>query len=473
MRRKFLIPVFCLMLCGVPFTPAAAEGGSADEVLVYQDKNEIKEARIEDTAVFGPPAPEAALPVPEAVGAASPQAFEKESGAYYTFYYADENAGINSEACLVVVPYQAILLADALDAQTPYTLESPALDVTEVPAAVVPIVVNRKVEQFIKYFQTRGRKYFTTWLGRSPDYMPMVTGILREYGLPDDLFYIAFIESGLNPNSRSRAKAVGMWQFIKGTAKKYGLRVDFWIDERRDPEKSTRAAAKYFRDLYGHFGSWYLAAASYNAGEGRVLKAMRKHRSDDFWEISSHRRPLKKETKEYVPKYLAAMMIAKDPASYGFGITQYVEYVNYEKVSVPEATDLRVIAESAGTTVEEIKRLNPELLHWFTPPNYPGYEIKLPRGTKEQFVENFAKIPPPQRIQFLQHKVRRGETISKIAKRYGTSVKPILYLNNISNLRSLRPGTTIIVPVRAGDYARKGKGKDIADAVNVRWEFHG
>lgn len=347
----------------------------------------------------------------------------------------------------------------------------PSLDETEPVVALadedgmpdVPIVVNKSVESFINYFQTRGRKYFEHWWGRSQDYMVMLQSILREEGLPEELSYIAFIESGLNPRARSRANAVGMWQFIRGTALRYGLRIDWWIDERMDPEKATYAAAKYFRNLYDQFGSWYLAAAGYNAGEGKVARAVRKHNTEDFWELASHKRPFRRETKEYVPKYLAALLIAKDPVSYGFEPVAYNGAIPYEKVRISHATDLRVIADAAGTTVDEIQRLNPELLRWFTPPNYPNYEIKVPAGTAQMLVENMEKLPPSKRIAFQMHKVRRGETLSKIAKRYGTSVGPILYINNMKNAKHVKPGTVIAVPVRADGVARsKGKKKDVA-----------
>lgn len=335
----------------------------------------------------------------------------------------------------------------------------------------VPVVVNKKVVQYIKYFQTGGRKHFVVWLERSESYMNMIKRILREEGLPDDLFYIAFIESGLSVKARSRAKAVGMWQFIKGTAKKYGLRVDWWIDERRDPEKATRAAARYFKDLYGHFGSWYLAAAGYNAGEGRVRRAVRNNGSEDFWELAaSKKRAFKQETRDYVPKYLAAMLIAKDPEVYGFPSGDYLDDFDYDTVSISHVTDIRVIADAAEVPVEEIKTLNPELLHWFTPPNYPEYELKLPAGTKEVFEANISKIPPPERVRFLEHKVRRGETLSGIARLYGTEVKPLLYMNDIKNLRAIRPGTIIVVPVRASE--RKG-GKGVADSASMRRDSRG
>ena len=329
----------------------------------------------------------------------------------------------------------------------------------------VPIIVNKNVESFIRYFQTNGRKHFEKWLGRSKDYMVMLQSILKENGVPEDLSYIALIESGLNPTVRSHANAVGMWQFIKGTATRYGLRVDWWIDERMDPEKATHAAAKYFKNLYGMFDSWYLAAASYNAGEGRVSRAIKRHGTEDFWELASFKkRSLHRETREYVPKYLAALTIAKDPESYGFEPVAFNEELMYDKVRVSQATDLSVIADASGTSLEEIRRLNPELLRWFTPPNYPGYMVKIPAGRTEMYAENMSKLPAAKRIAFLQHKVKRGETISRIAKRYGTGVKPILHLNNIKGTR-LKPGTTIMIPVRPSNAVAKTKGKIVAEIV--------
>lgn len=328
----------------------------------------------------------------------------------------------------------------------------------------VPIIVNRNVEAHIRYFQGRGRKHFVKWLGRTGEYMPLLQGILRENSLPEDLFYLAVIESGLNPKAKSKARAVGMWQFIRGTAVRYGLRVDWWIDERMDPEMASYAAARYLKDLYAQFGSWYLAAAGYNAGEGRIMRAVRKLGTDDFWEIASNKKTLKRETRDYVPKYIAAMLIAKDPEGYGFTEHEYGGEFSYEKGTVSEPTDLRVIANAAGTTVDEIRRLNPALLRWFTPPGYPDYEVKIPAGSKERFAINIAKVPREERISFLMHKVKKGDTVSKIARRYGVDANPILYINGLKSAMGLKPGSIIAVPVRAATAKKKNK-KDLADAL--------
>ncbi|MBI3756296.1 MAG: transglycosylase SLT domain-containing protein [Deltaproteobacteria bacterium] len=328
------------------------------------------------------------------------------------------------------------------------TAEAPDEDAEEITYDV-PVVVNDKVEIFIKYFQTRGRKYFEKWLARSERYLPMLKDIFRQNGLPEDLAYIALIESGFNPNAKSRARAVGMWQFMQWTGKKYGLKVDSWVDERRDPEKATRAAAKYLKDLYGMFNSWHLAAASYNAGEGRIMRAVKKHKTDDFWIVAKYKKTLKKETRDYIPKYIAAMLIAKEPAKYGFTDIEFEPQINYEKINIPGATDLRVIAKACECPIDEIKELNPQLLRWFTPPTDSEYEIKLPKEKAALFQANFALIPPQERLSFLVHKVKRGETLLLIAKRYGAPLDSVLYLNKLKSAKYVKVGTELVVPVKA------------------------
>ena len=312
----------------------------------------------------------------------------------------------------------------------------------------IPIVVNDKVEYFIEYFQTTHRKAFALWLQRSGRYIPMMKGVLREHGLPEDLVYMALIESGFNPRAYSRRKASGPWQFIYRTGKKYGLKADWWIDERRDPEKSTIAAARHLKDLYDQFRCWYLAAAGYNAGAGKISRAIQRYKTEDFWELAKHRY-LKRETKHYVPKMIAAALIAKSPEKYGFFDIAYDEPILYEKVAISDATDLRVIARCSETDYEIIKALNPELRRWCTPPDYPNYQVKIPEGKREIFVQNFAQLKPSERITFRRHYVRTGDTLSQIARRYGTGVSAIMQMNNIRNPRHLRAGSSIIIPMPA------------------------
>jgi membrane-bound lytic murein transglycosylase D len=310
----------------------------------------------------------------------------------------------------------------------------------------IPIVINAKVEQFIQYFQTTGRKIFTGWLARSERYIPIMRNLLKENGLPEDLVYMALIESGFNPYAYSRSKAAGPWQFIYRTGKKYGLDSNWWIDERRDPEKSTIAAAKYLKDLYDTFECWYLAAASYNAGEGKIARAMKRYRTEDFWELTKYRY-LKRETKDYVPQMIAAALIAKDPEKYGFSDIEYQEPLRYDKVKVPEVTDLRLIAQACEVTLDEIKNLNPELSRWCTPPNFPDYEIKIPFGKKELFLKNFETLYPGERFQFKTYRVKKGDTLSRIAKHYRVGLEPILEINRLNKKSRLSIGMNLLIPL--------------------------
>ncbi len=310
----------------------------------------------------------------------------------------------------------------------------------------IPIVINEKVEHFVQYFQTTAKNRFSSWLARSEKYIPFMKTLLREHGLPEDLVYMALIESGFNPYAYSRSKASGPWQFIYFTGKRYGLRSDWWIDERRDPEKSTIAAAKYLKDLYDMFECWYLAAAGYNAGERKIVAAMQRYQTEDFWELTKYSY-LKQETKDYVPQMIAAALIAKDPEKYGFVGIEYEEPLRYEKVKVPEVTDLRLIARACEVTLNEIKELNPELSRWCTPPDFPDYEIKIPPGKKELFLKNFATLSPAERSQFKIHVVRKGDTFPKIAKLYRIDVEPILEINRLNKRSRLSKGTNLLIPL--------------------------
>jgi membrane-bound lytic murein transglycosylase D len=312
----------------------------------------------------------------------------------------------------------------------------------------IPIVINDQVEAFIEYFRTTHRKPFALWLQRSGRYIPMMKEVLKANGLPEDLVYMALIESGFNPKAYSRRRASGPWQFITRTGKRYGLDVDWWIDERRDPEKSTIAAARHLKDLYDQFSCWYLAAAGYNAGAGKIARAIQRYRTEDFWELTKHKY-LKRETRHYVPKMIAAALIAKEPEKYGFTDIVYDEPFRYDKVQVPDATDLKVIARLCEVDYETIKALNPELKMWCTPPHRPDYEVKIPAGTREKFLQNFSQLDPSERITFRQHQVRKGDTLSTIARRYGIKKEPIMELNDLKSPRQLRTGSSIIIPIPA------------------------
>ncbi|MBA2565043.1 MAG: transglycosylase SLT domain-containing protein, partial [Gemmatimonadetes bacterium] len=303
----------------------------------------------------------------------------------------------------------------------------------------IPIVVNERVDYFIDYFQNRVEKSFAKWLARAPQYVPYLKARFRQAGLPEDLIYISLIESGFSAQATSRANAVGYWQFIAETGRRYGLRVDRWVDERRDFEKSTEAAIAYLRDLHRMFGSWYLAAAAYNSGEGKIQRAIDRYKSENLWELSEFSY-LREETKNYVPKLLAAILIAKEPARYGFAAVPELPAVEVDEVAVPSQTDLRVVAAAAGTSLEAIRALNPMLRSRATPPGESSFTVRVPRGSGAAFTERLARVPPPARAPERTHVVRRGENPGRIAARYGISARQLMAENGIRNPRALRVG---------------------------------
>lgn len=326
---------------------------------------------------------------------------------------------------------------------------------------------NTHVKKYISLFQNRLRPNFEIWLSRSGRYMEMIQRTLRENNLPEDLVYLALIESGFSPNAQSKSKASGVWQFMKGTGKRYGLRIDRWVDERRDPVKATHAAAKYLTELYDMFGSWPLALAGYNAGEGRVYRTIVRVRTRDFWTLreSKHLQP---ETRNYVPKFMAAMILAKDPERYGFSV-EYEAPWEFDEVEIHNATYLSAIAKYAGISVKELKKYNPELKQDITPPRVPGYKIKLPPGKKEAFLVSYSPETEEQIFigRSFKHRVRRGETISSIATQYGVRTQVLLETNSLSSRSIIRVGQTILVnespaSAIAGDKHRIRRGESIS-----------
>ena len=305
--------------------------------------------------------------------------------------------------------------------------------------------ITNPIEKFIRYFQTGGRKKFELYLSRSGKYVGMMQKILVRYGLPEDLVYVALIESGFSPKAYSVAKAAGPWQFISATGRRYGLRIDWWADERRDAEKSTHAAASYLRDLYGMFESWPLATAAYNAGEGKIQRAVTRYKSDDFSELIRHRY-LKQETKDYVPKMLAALTIAKDPDKYGFGDVAYEAPLDLHAVSVPGGTDLAAVARLLEVPVEAIRDWNPELRRFCTPPNRERYDLRLSIDAAQLAEERMEEIRTQAKITFLQHNVRRGETLQALADRYKTTVPVLKELNGLKR-DSLGRTARLVIPV--------------------------
>ncbi len=313
----------------------------------------------------------------------------------------------------------------------------------------IPLVTNSQVESYIRYFQGKGRKGFNIWLRRYVQYKELILPILEEYDLPEELIVVSMIESGFDPKAVSKAKAVGLWQFMYSTGKQYGLKRNWYIDERQDPVKSTRAAAKYFVDLYDEFEDWYLVLAAYNTGPGRLNRALNLHETSDYWQLYS----LPKDTKNYIPYYLSSAIILKNPEKYGFKIPK-VSPLKFDIVTIEKSADLSVIAKSADTKVSTIKKLNPELRQPATPSNGP-YVLNIPLGKKDSFYEKFNKIPDDEKfaVQNVEHRVKKGENLISIASKYRVLVADLQTINNISNKDFLSIGQRLKIPVKGGLYS--------------------
>jgi len=310
----------------------------------------------------------------------------------------------------------------------------------------VPIPQNAKVLAAVELLSGRLREYVQESLTRGSKYLPMIQNVFRAEGLPLDLAYIPVIESGFKTNALSKASAKGPWQFMKPTAQDHGLKTDWYIDERSDPEKATVAAAKYLKTLHRMFdGDWHLVLAAYNGGLGRLQRAMRSSGADDFWSLADSPRGLPRETREYVPLILAAIIVAKNPAQYGFEYTP-TEAIAYEKVPVPRAVDLRRVAEWTGTTIDEIQALNPELRRWTTPVKYPDYEVKVPVGTAERLSARLASAPASDLGALNWYTVKSGETLTTVARKLRVARVDLAEANNLSARSRIRPGQDLIIP---------------------------
>jgi membrane-bound lytic murein transglycosylase D len=310
-----------------------------------------------------------------------------------------------------------------------------------------PVVINAQVEELLDYYTTgRGRRSFQLWLERSGRYLPLMQQTFAAEGLPQDLAMLALIESGFNSNAHSWANAVGYWQFIESTGRMYGLENTWWRDERRDVEKATRAAAEYLSDLHARFDDWYLAVAAYNAGPGKMLNAIRRHNSRDFWRLAQGNY-LRAETKRYIPKLLAAIILAKEPVRYGFNEIEYAQPLKFDTVVVSEPTDLEVVVEITGVDYSILKRLNPELKRWCTPPGVQNYSLRVPPGAAQGFAERYAQIPAEKRNRYRRHELKPGENLALLARRYNIRVDDIIILNKIGDPRRLQIGQNLILPL--------------------------
>lgn len=349
---------------------------------------------------------------------------------------------VEKEAVRLFGPEGRDIVAGADDTDLP-----PTFDIN-----VTSYATNRRVLAYLEFFQVDARDRFAIWLSRLSRYEGMIRERLRAKGLPEDLVYLTLIESGLSNSAVSRARAVGMWQFVSGTGRLYGLEVDPWVDERRDPYKATDAAVSYLSDLVQRLGSVYLAAAAYNAGEGRIQRGVRHlpGQSDSltdetFFQLAD-RRYLRRETRDYVPKLIAAALIAKQPGRYGFTDIPRMTPLQFDEIRVSEATGLDVLARLADTTTDAIVELNPQFVRGVTP---PGREVtvRVPRGTGTRTAERYDTLPATSRITFVEHYVTRGQTLSDIATQYRVSVSLIQGANPSLRERTLRVGQRVVIPM--------------------------
>lgn len=310
------------------------------------------------------------------------------------------------------------------------------------------VVENPKVRYFIDYFSKRGKNDFEQILARSGRYLPMISKALREEGLPEEFAYLALIESGFIPSATSIHGAAGLWQFVPGTARKYGLRIDGWVDERRDPVKSTRAAAAYLKDLHDYFGRWYLATAAYNAGLGAVDRAMQHSKSKDFSSVAENAR-LRDETRNFVPKFVAVTLIATDPQKYGFDAIGYEDPLEYEEVLVDAPAKLAVLARMAGTDIARLRELNPALLRDAIPSSAKSFGVKIPAGAGAAFAAAMQRQEEKrsENGRVVTYEVKKGDTLISIAKRYGQQVRALMEFNGLTDSR-LRIGQTIRILVQ-------------------------
>lgn len=345
-----------------------------------------------------------------------------------------------------------------LEQQADFNLVNTAFD--------FPVTFNPKTKKWINYFVGRGRDSLLRYLELSGRYAPFMSEMLNERGMPRDLIFLAMAESGFQNNAKSHARAVGPWQFIMPTGKKFGLKIDWYVDERRDPIKSTIAASTYLRDLYKMFGNWELAAAAYNAGEGKISRAVRRFASDDFWKLSNHRF-LKSETRNYVPKIMALAIIGKNLKSFGLEAIEFKDSLEFETVSVPPLTDLIALSESIGWDLENLQLWNPELMRWFTPPHV-NYTLRTPVGYSDK-VANYIANHPGGNDNFQKILISSRMNVNELSRKYKIPVEVLLDINEQDRDRTnFSKGDEINIPFRVGQHGKERMYADLYEKVRSK-----
>jgi membrane-bound lytic murein transglycosylase D len=340
-------------------------------------------------------------------------------------------------------PIDALLEIDSTDA-APKAATAEAVQ-SDPTAHDIPIPSNDRVLRYVELFQGRLREFLTEGLSRGAQYLPMIQSVFRAEGLPLDLAYVPLIESAFKPSALSRTKARGVWQFMRGTALENGLKADWYVDERADPVKATAAAAKYLKTLYGMFEDWHFALASYNGGPGRMQRALKRSRQNDFWALTAKKGFLPRETRDYVPMILAAVIIAKNPAQYGFEIVP-TEPTPSETVTVPAALDLRRVAEWVGVSIDDVQQLNPEFRRWTTPVKAGEYLLKVPAGTSDRVREGLRAAQAHQLNALQWHTVKKGETIATISKKLGVNRTDLAEANYLKVTSKVSLGQRLVIP---------------------------
>ena len=382
--------------------------------------------------------------------------------------YVEQQASLQRRASLLgaVLAEQLAFTGDASQADSLLAERYARLAQSAFPDSLVPAtgarlspitvdllkVDNQEVTRWVNYFAGRGRDHFQIWLERRAEVDSLISAILDENGLPRELIYLAMIESRLSSRAVSNVGAVGPWQFMAPTGRAHGLRVDYWVDERRDMELATRAACKYIRALYTQFNDWALVLAAYNTGEGRVERVINQFGHDDFWNLR-----LPSQTTAHIPKFIAAARIGEDPGRYGFTVPA-ARPLHYDLVPVEFATDLEVIARCAGCEESDLKTLNPALVRGATSPDKKAYYVKVPEGKGAPTQVALARVPAEKRLTWSSHRVARGETLGRIAGRYGTTVAEIARVNKLRSPYMIHPGDDLLIP-RPGDLSELARAR--------------